>query len=97
MRKCFERLRNLKGTKHYVVIHTNKNVNITALKGYIACFNICLYKRKHFVGKWCQILWDTLYIYIYARQENRKAYSRVWKTIPNESLSIKQSAVSAVA
>ena len=33
-------------TKVYVVIHTNKKLNISALKGYIACFNIRLYKRN---------------------------------------------------
>ena len=43
MRKMFERLRNLKVTKHYIVIHTNKNT--PALKSYIVCFNICHYKR----------------------------------------------------
>ena len=45
MHKIFGRLRNLKGTKHYVVIHTNKNLNIPALNCYIASFDICIYKR----------------------------------------------------
>ena len=32
-------------TKHYVVIHTNKNLNVSAFKVYIACFNICFIKE----------------------------------------------------
>ena len=44
MRKISERLKNLTGTKHFVEIHTNKNLNTPALKWYIACFNTYLYK-----------------------------------------------------
>ena len=46
MHKICERPGNLKGAKHYVVIHTDKILNIYTLKSYIACYNICLYKRN---------------------------------------------------
>ena len=51
MHNIFGCLVNLKGTKHYVIIPTNKYLNKRALKCYIECFNICLYKRDSTLEK----------------------------------------------